>query len=162
MLKAYITYHEVSDRNKFLTGCLLVLICGQLSGIVVEFTETFHWRNFTPSSTTTSTIASTDVTIVRNITRIVTVLTAAVDTLLAITLVILLRRRKNEFAWTNTLINRIMAYVVGTGAITAALAIAAVITSITNPSNFVFMSILEVLPKGQFPLVNYAYQEAYM
>ena len=86
-----------------------------------------------------------------------TAINAFVDTVLALSIVVCLRRRRSEvlFSRTNSIIDRIMLYTVGSGLLTAAFALAALITSIVMTDNLVFVLILEVLPKRKsiFPQI---------
>lgn len=114
---------EVSDKNKVLVAFLLVLASGELAASCVDFGREVHFS--------TNTQASADLTAIRALAAVAVV----ADTVLALTLVTLLNRRKSEFNFsrTNSMINRIMAYIIGTGLITGAFALVGLVMSIGKP-----------------------------
>ena len=96
----------MSEKNNRLAAVLLVLISGKLAPIVVYFAQLYHitsalqLRDHMATATAMSAVF------------------AFVDTTLACTLVILLRRRRSGFDRTDSMVNRIMRYTIGTGLVT--------------------------------------------
>ena len=92
---------------------------------------------------------------------VATSLATSVDTVVALSIVVLLHRRRSEipFSRTSSIIDRIMMYTVGTGLITAAFALAGLVTSIVM-QNFVYVLLLEMLPKRR-PIFTFQSMPAY-
>ena len=109
----------MSEKNSILAACLLVLASGELATSIVEFTG--------ESESKSNTEAARDISRVRAYAAVDVI----VDTVLAVTLVILLHRRKAEciFSRTNSIINRIMLYTISTGLLTGILALVAFVLS---------------------------------
>ena len=133
---------SVSDKNIALAGCFVILISAEFIAAMVSFAELLPITFFTKSGHTTFPLHSIWASAAMN---------AGVDTALALTLVILLHRRRSEvrFTRTSSIVDRIMMYTVGSGLLTAAFALAGLVTSLTMTKNFVFVLILEMLPKRE-------------
>lgn len=122
----------VSDKNKVLVGCFLVLNAGQFAAGVLYFVQTFHKTDFTAVENT-STLASL---------RASSALAGFIDTALALTLVILLHRRRSGLRKMNSVVDRATytirtgliteawVYTIGTGLITGPWALGCLVTSI--------------------------------
>ena len=76
---------------------------------------------------------------------------AIVDAVLALSIVVLLYRRRSEipFSRTSSMIDRIMMYTVGSGLLTAASALASLVTMLTVRDNIVYIVPLVMLPKRE-------------
>ena len=73
------------------------------------------------------------------------------DTSIAITLAILLHRQKQklDFANTNSMIDRIITYVICTGLITAGCALYGLVDNLLDPTQFNGVPVMQVIPKRQ-------------
>ena len=127
----------VSNKSKLLVLCLSIVVLGQFAAAMVEYVEEFRTKSFTGQTTSLPSIEALFATTVFS------------DTVIAITLVVLLLRRKSEspFSKTSTMIHRIMAFCIGTGLITGAFGLIGLVLSITLPSNLGYMGIGEIMPK---------------
>lgn len=96
----------VSKKNKKLAVCFLVFVAGQFAGAVVYYAQTLGKTLFTESESTVTAA------------RWTAAVTAFVDMALALALLILIHGRKSAFSHSNSVIDRVMAYTVGTGLIT--------------------------------------------
>ena len=79
---------------------------GQFAGAVIYFAQTVGKKLFTQAEETVTTA------------RWTAAVTAFVDLALALALLILIHSRKSAFSRSNSIIDRVMAYTVGTGLIT--------------------------------------------
>ena len=139
----------MSNHDKLIVGCFLLLVFGQFAAGLVAFVKTMLLRTLS------------DVTSILPSVRASIAVGCIVDSSLALTLAILLRRRRAEFRRMNSLIDRFSiasvtgllseawTLVISTGAITGALALAGLIASILWPNDFEFILILELLPKSK-------------
>ena len=138
----------VSNRSRLLVVCFLVLVIGEFAVAILSFAKSLGVKQFSENDKTTLPTA-----------RAAAAVGAFVDTALALTLIVLHRRRKSEFLRMNSLVDRMAhsigtgllseawAYVIGTGLITGAFALAGLVSSLIWPRNFVFILFLEMLPK---------------
>lgn len=128
----------VSDKNKALIACLLVHFSGELT-VDVLFTVQLHG------------IAS-NLQIMQYITTVKALLALIVvrDFTVALTLSFLLRRWKSDFRETNNLLKRTMTYAIGTGSIRGVWGIIGLIAVFAWPQSYVFILVLEVMPKREF------------
>ena len=140
---------EVSDRKTALVICLITLVLAQLILFTIYFSET---QLFLASVTSNAQISgASDPGIGADVLLAGTALGACVDTVLALSIVVLLHRRRSDipFSRTSTMVDRIMMYTVGSGLLTAAFALAAFITMLTKQENIVYVMLLEMLPKRE-------------
>ena len=108
----------MSGRSFLLAAILFLLIAGEFAASVIYFVQLYHIEAATDLAEFVATIkAMTSVTLVT-------------DTALAFTLVFLLQRRKTEFERTDSIINKIMVYSIGTGLITSAWALVGLGTAV--------------------------------
>ena len=133
----------MNDRKKALAICLIILVLAQFILFVVYFTE--ERRLYTSSAT------SSDFTLGFNGFLAAMALGACVDAVLALSIVVLLHRRRSKtpFSRTSSMVDRIMMYAVGSGLLTAAFALAALVTALTLPDHMVYFALLEMLPKRE-------------
>lgn len=143
---------EVSNRNRVLLVLFLVLISAQFTSAVIFFAHGLQGSRVAQNAS--SFVVLKDM-------RIATGLLALVDTALAVTLIFLLRRRKAEFRSMNSAIDRMQlsfntnllveswTFVVGTGLITGAWALVALVTSFIWPNNFVGAMLIALVPKRE-------------
>ena len=128
----------MSDKNKILAIGLLCLVLTQFILFVTTFFGMLPTINVTTFSVVRAFIAST-------------ALGTIVDTVLALSIVIFLRRHRSKipFAGTGAMIDRIMMYTVGSGLLTAAFALAALITMLRGEFGFIWLTVLQMLPKRE-------------
>ena len=96
----------MSNKNVLLVGCLLSLPAAQFAIALVYYVRSFHATTFDD--------LKPDLVISQVGAGIVVV----AETSIALVLVYLLREAKSGFHRTNSVINRLMAYTIGTGLIT--------------------------------------------
>ena len=137
----------MSKKNKLLVVSFVLLALGQASASIVFFAQTLPSRLSVDELPTTGLNASAGIG-------------AFVDTALAVTLIILLRQRRNEYKHMISVVDRATmsvefslftgawGYIVGTGLITGPWSIIALVTSITMPRNAVYVLMLDMLPKS--------------
>ena len=133
---------SVSNNNKTLAGCLIFLIVAELIASIFAYVnlkavQTFAQSEIAPQYSRSISACSA--------------LAACVDTAIALSVVVLLYRRRSETAFrrTSSIIDRIMMYTVGSGLLTAAFALAGFITFLTMPNNLIFIMVQEMLPKRE-------------
>ena len=112
------------------------MITGQCAAALVGFAQEYHTKTFIGTQKNALPTA-----------RALFATAILADTVLALTLSFLLRRRKSKFDKTNSLLNRIMIYAIGTGLITSVFGLVALITSIVTPMDPIYFAIGEVMPK---------------
>ena len=130
----------MNDKKKPLATCLTILVLAEFISAIILYLDLRPLVVFTQSEHRAK---------AKHSLFVATSLAASVDTVLALSIVALLHRGRSKtiFSRTSSIIDRIMMYTVGTGLVTAAFAIAGLITSIVMPNNFVYMLILQTLPK---------------
>ena len=130
----------MNDKKKTLAICLIILILAQFILFVIYFSEEQHLYSF---------VVSSNVTLGFRGLLTAVALGACVDAVLALSIVVLLHRRRSEipFSRTSSMIDRIMVYAVGSGLLTAAFALASLITLVTMPLDPIWLVLLEMLPK---------------
>ena len=129
---------QVSNKKKILAICLLCLVLAQFILFVTTFSGMLPTVNVTTFLVVRTFIGSM-------------ALGTIVDTVLALSIVIFLRRHRSKipFAGTGAMIDRIMMYTVGSGLLTAAFALAALITMLRGQFSFIWLALLEMLPKRE-------------
>lgn len=130
----------MSDKNKLLVACLMVLSTGKFAADIVYFAQLYH--------------ITSNLQITQYLTTAKALLAVIMfaDTILAVTLVVLLRRRKSGFNRTDSLFNRIMGYTIGTGLISGAWAFVGFLAAFLWPSLYIYVLVMEVIPKRElFP-----------
>lgn len=149
----------MSEKNNRLAAVLLILISGKLAPIVVYFAQLYHitsalqLRDYMATATAMSAVF------------------AFVDTTLACTLVVLLRRRRSGFDRTDSMINRIMRYTIGTGLVTGlklkqvmtvggmltscagVWALVGVVMTTALPNDFGYLLVFLTMPKRQYQIL---------
>lgn len=128
----------MSDKNRLLVGLLLVPLAASFVMVIVLFAQEV------PSASRQSTQSGNTPTLWASLS-----LVAFGDTALALTLVVLLYRRRSHVPFTRTasMIDRIILYTIGTGVLTAAFNLAGLVTSLAMRHNLVNAMLLEMLPK---------------
>lgn len=132
---------QVSNKNKPLATCLLVLISSKFASVIAYFAQLYPVTSDAQLSNTLSAVRAMGAVFV------------FVDTTLAITLVTLLRRRKTGFDRMDSVLNRIMIYTIGTGLITGAWSLVGLLTSIFLSSESVYLLVYFVMPKRESLLI---------
>ena len=154
MCLSTLAYHlllAVSKKNMMLAGCLIILILAQFIAVIVYYAKLKSVQSFAQSdyaTLTSHTLAPCSA------------LLACVDTAIALSIVVLLRRHSSEVfsKRTSSMVNRIMIYTVGSGLLTAGFAVAGLVTIFTMKTNSVVSSaILELVPKREPSLENSVY-----
>lgn len=144
MSSTELVIRSVSDKNKLLAACLLVLVSGKFASVLVYFVQLYHVTSVYQLSNTMAAVKAMGAVFF------------LVDTTLAITLVALLRRRKSGFDRTDSMLNRIMAYTIGTGLITGAWSLIGLFTSIYDGGKFVYLLVYLVMPKRKSSPISIA------
>ena len=126
-----------------LAGCLTILVLGEFIGVMVFYAKLKAVQTY---------VQPEFATIVSHNLAACAALFACVDTAIALSVVVLLRRHRSEILskGTSSMVNRIMIYTVGSGLLTAGFALAGLVTIFTMKTNSVISSaILELLPKRE-------------
>ncbi|THH08668.1 hypothetical protein EW145_g2551 [Phellinidium pouzarii] len=118
---------RLSKRNIYMTGIVALLVSGQFLSTVVYYGKAYHFQTFA------------DLETIFTITRIINVLTAASDIVVAAALVYLLHSSRTGFKASDTMISRLIAFTVNTGLITAICAIASLVTGIVYPTTLIYI-----------------------
>ncbi|THG94059.1 hypothetical protein EW145_g8221, partial [Phellinidium pouzarii] len=118
---------RLSKRNIYMTGVVALLVAAQFVSTVVYYGKAYHFQTFA------------DLETIFTITRIINVLTAASDIVVAAALVYLLQTSRTGFKASDTIISRLIAFTVNTGLITAMCAIASLVTGITYPNTLIYI-----------------------
>ena len=132
----------MNDKKKVFPICLTTLVLAQFISVIVNYSQLLRISTFIQSSS--------EIKASRSL-LVLAVLYASGDTVLALLIVALLYRLRSKalFSRTSSMIDRIMMYTVGSGLLTAAFALAGLITSIVATHNLVFVLIMEMLPKRE-------------
>ncbi|KAL5506934.1 hypothetical protein ACEPAH_6390 [Sanghuangporus vaninii] len=120
---------NLSNNNYFLTG---FLACSVIAQLVLTIIFLHKLRNFDQLSQL-STILGFE--------RAMNILVLFTDTVIALTLIWLLWRRRSGFKKTEGIIRKLVAFTIGTGLITGVMAIVAFIAAQTAPQTFVYLLI---------------------
>ena len=133
-----LTFTSVSDKKKLLVICLVTLILAQFISLLVYYLQLRPIPEFTRAVPARAILVSS-------------ALNACVDTALALSIVILLYRRRSgvPFTKTSSMIDRIMTYTVGSGLLTSAFGLAGLVTYLTMKTNLVYVLLYEMLPKSE-------------
>ncbi|KAL5524130.1 hypothetical protein ACEPAG_8303 [Sanghuangporus baumii] len=120
---------NLSNSNYFVTGGLGFLVAAQLISTVVYISKTRSLQHLAQL-----------VTIVRY-ERAMNVIVLITDTAIALVLIYLLWSRRSGFKKTESIINRLVAFTIGTGLITSIMAIVAFVAAETLPNSFIYLLI---------------------
>ena len=132
--------YPVSNQNKVLTTCLALLVVVEFSAIVVYYANIRDNVFFTQlSSHTTGVIEKT-----------MCVFIVVTDISLAGSLVFLLRRRRSGFAKTDSIIKRLIAYIVSTSLVTVVVAALCIMSLFAFPRTFLFISFAHFISQCMF------------
>ena len=138
----------MSNKNVFLAGCSIILVLAELIAAIIYYVKLENTQSFVQSKGAVfysySLLASS-------------ALAVCVDTAIALSVVVLLRRHRSEVfsRRTSSMVDRIIIYTVGSGLLTAAFAFVGFILVLTLKPNFsASFLILEMLPKRELSLEN--------
>ena len=133
---------EVNNKKKALAICLTTLVLAQFILFVISYSGLRPASIFNDSGN----FALQASGLIGG-----AALGAIVDAVLALSIVVLLYRRRSEipFSRTSSTIDRIMMYTVGSGLLTAASALASLVTMLTVRDNIVYIVPLVMLPKRE-------------
>ncbi|KAL5528067.1 hypothetical protein ACEPAF_7203 [Sanghuangporus sanghuang] len=120
---------NLSNNNYFLTGFLACTVIAQL---VLTIIFLHKLRNFDQLS---------QLSTILDFERAMNILVLFTDTVIALTLIWLLWRRRSGFKKTEGIIRKLVAFTVGTGLITGVMAIVAFIAAQTAPETFIYLLI---------------------
>ena len=146
-----LTFHHshlsVSNKNSVLTGCFILLVLAQFVATVVLYSELQPTALFIKAGHSSFPLHTLWAG---------AVISTSVDIALALALVVLLYRCRTQipFGRTRSIIDRIMMYSVGSGLLTAAFALAGLLTSLLTNRNFIFIVLMEMLPKRELKCTN--------
>ena len=136
----------MSNKNLILTSCLAALVLGEFIGVMVFYAKLKTVQTY---------VQPEFAAIVSHNLAACAALFACVDTAVALSIVVLLHRHRSEILSkrTNSMVNRIMVYTVGSGIVTSVFGLAGLATTlIKDLSVFAPCAIMEVLPKRKPPL----------
>lgn len=128
---------KVSKGNYLLTGFLFIAVLAQFIVTVVCFAQIYTLQSVTQQSTVVNTNRAFNIT------------AAITDTLIAAVLIHLLLKHRSEFKKTNSVINRLIMYTIGTGLVTALWAIVGFISTVVSGSLF-YLFVEFVIAKCKF------------
>ncbi|XP_006457407.1 hypothetical protein AGABI2DRAFT_196124 [Agaricus bisporus var. bisporus H97] len=129
-VQTFYTYRvwRLSNRNYFLTGLILVLIfccagCGTAWVVIVMQLKTYErLLDFNPLTIT------------------INALSTSIDVLIALSLVFLLHSARTGFKRSDTMINKLIIFVVNTGILTTLCAISSLISLVASPRTLLYAS----------------------
>ena len=128
---------SVSDRNKVMTGVLILLVAGEFTSIMVYTVHLFKIEFITEMA------ASYALTLEKSM----NVLCLVTDSVLAATLIVLLHRRRSAFSTTVSVVKRLTQFIIGTSLITVCLAIMALACNLAWPYSFSYVALDLVVAK---------------
>ena len=137
----------VSDKNMALAGGLIILVSAELVAAIIYYARLETAQSFVQSETAIfyshSVLACS-------------ALAVCVDTAIVLSIVVLLFRYRSEVLSrrTSSMVNRIMIYTVGSGLLTAASALAGLVTTLTMTSVAASSLTLQMLPKREISPTN--------
>ena len=129
---------SVSNRNRILATVLGIAVLGNLSTTLIYFGQIYNLEDilqFRRFSTTE---------------RLMNGITAFTDTLIATVLIYLLLKHRSGFIKTNSVINRLIVYAIGTGLITCVWATIGLIGSFALPNTLLYLLVDVTFAKGKF------------
>ncbi|KAI5116031.1 hypothetical protein M0805_002086 [Coniferiporia weirii] len=129
---------SLSRSNVFLTAFISCLVMAQLAATLVYFGLMYNFTEIAQLSLT------------RKAEHTVIIITAVVDFSIAATMAFLLHSIRIGFKATNTIVDRLIIYTIGTGFLTGVLCLVAVATSLAFPDTFIWMLVMITLPKLYF------------
>ena len=134
----------MSDKNRVLVGALGTAVLGQFIATVVYFGQMYNFNLIKQLDQ----VVATEVAM--NSTMVFT------DTLLASVLVWYLWKGRSGFKRTDSIINRLVMYTIGTGLLTSFWMIAALISAELSPHSFIYLVADLTLPKRKFSVARQA------
>ena len=145
----FLSFNEVDSRKKTLAISLITLVLAQFILYVIYLSGLQPLSTINPASTASIAAGSLGRHTLGVIMDTELVLGAFADTVLALSIVVLLHRHRSKtpFSSTSSMIDRIMMYTVGSGLLTAAFALSALVTFHMMPGSRIFLVLVEMLPK---------------
>ncbi|KAJ6468282.1 hypothetical protein C8R45DRAFT_1218790 [Mycena sanguinolenta] len=126
----------IFTRNIYLTVIVVAMILGHLAFEIVTLYVVIRFPNFTDFHDKVTPYFTAAM-----------VLAAASDTIIAITMALYLQRNRyhDTFQRTNTLLNRLIKYIVSTGALTSMVDVIVLTTYLAMPNNLVYIGFLNIV-----------------
>ncbi|KAL5478275.1 hypothetical protein ACEPAI_2459 [Sanghuangporus weigelae] len=128
----------LSDKNHILTGILCMAVLAQFTITVTCYVKIFNLTEFT------------ELYEVVHLEFSFTCVAVFTDTLLAVTLVWLLWKARSGFPSSNSVVNRLVSYIMGSTLVTALCMGIAVISALVAPNSFIYMTADTIIPKLYF------------
>ncbi|OCB90410.1 hypothetical protein A7U60_g2421 [Sanghuangporus baumii] len=125
----------LSKKNRILTAILCLFILGQFTATIIYTIRLFSF------SQVLQVVEAVHVELAMNC------IMAFTDTMLALVLIYLLRKGRSGIKTTDSIINRLIIYTVGSGLAMALCMIAALIAAQAAPNSFIYLVIDESLPR---------------
>lgn len=122
-------YFSVSNKNRILTGSLVILIIVEISAVTIFYDSVqggLLWSRYETFK-------------VMTIEEIVSALVVFTDIFLASSLVFLLRRRRSGVKRTDSIVRRIIVYIISTSLVTSLVACLGLMTVIAFPRTFLYL-----------------------
>ncbi|OCB91626.1 hypothetical protein A7U60_g1125 [Sanghuangporus baumii] len=128
----------LSDKNQILTGILGMSVLAQFTITVACYVKIFNFTNFT------------ELYEVVHLEFSFTCVAVFTDTLLAVTLVWLLWKARSGFPSSDSVVNRLVSYIIGSTLVTVLCMGTAVISALVVPNSFIYMTADTIIPKLYF------------
>ena len=135
---------SVSDCNKLLTGALILLVIGEFASIMVYTVHLFEIELITEMAESYA----------LNLEKTTNVLCLVTDSILAVTLIVLLHRRRSAFSTTISVVKRLTQLTIGTSLITAWVSIMALVCNFVWPYSFSYVALALVVAKCELFLLS--------
>ena len=130
----------MSNRNYLLICFLLVAVLAQFIVDLVYFAQIYNFVFVVQLASAVNTI------------RAWNAVSSFTDILIAAVLSYLLLTHRSGFERTNSIVNRLIMYTVGTGLVTGLCAVAALISSLVKPESFLYIFIDMIISKRKLLL----------
>ena len=120
----------MTDKSRVLPIFLTVLVAGEFAAFCIYYAKA------------TQTVLFIDLMLPQNvhIEQAMNVLFMAADLALAISMVVLLRKRRSGFPKTDSIVKRIVLYTVGTSVATVFISTVALVSVLVAPQSFLFLA----------------------
>ena len=132
--------YEVSQKNRILTGILCADVLTQFVIAVVYYARIYNLSSWTQFSDVVHTEFAMNC------------ISAFTDTLLGVVVVWLLWRSRSGIRRTDSLINRLVMYMVGSGLVTSIFTVLALVSARVAPNSLIYLLADLVFPKREPPL----------
>ncbi|EJD01992.1 uncharacterized protein FOMMEDRAFT_86654, partial [Fomitiporia mediterranea MF3/22] len=126
---------HLSNKNRLLTAGLVVTVIAQFTAVTVYFARARRLSNFFGLSG------------LINFERAMNITIAVTDIFITTTIIVLLKKLRSEFRRTNSMVDRLVAYTMSTGLVTALCAVGGLISGEVSRGSLVYVFFDGLFPK---------------